>query len=94
MENLVRLIDDVICSSSGPAWDSLREIVDRGFGGRLYKRIRSPKGLEAPGPDEEDELDYLEACDRALYDEKVVVLPCNIVWYVSFLFQCRPDKVY
>ena len=83
LENLVRQIDNFISSSSGPAWDSLREIVDSE---RMYKRIRSPKVPEAPGSDEEYELGYLEDCDEALYNVKVVVQPHHIIQYVSFLF--------
>ena len=86
LENLVRLVDDVICSSFSPAWDSLREIVERAH---LYKRIRSLKDLEAPGVDEEYELDYFEDCDEALYNVKVIVQPDNIIECVSFLSQCR-----
>ena len=83
LENLVRLIDDVICLSYGPAWDSLREFVDVVH---LYKRIRSPKSPEAPGADGEYELDYLEDCDEAVYNVKVVVQPYYILEHVSFLF--------
>ena len=91
LENLVRLVDDFICLSSGPARGSLREIVDMVH---LYKRIRSPKSPEAPSSDEEYELDYFEDCDEALYNVKVVVQPYHILENVSFIFQCRPDNVY
>ena len=83
MENLVQLIDDIICTSCGPQWENIREIVGREH---LYKRIRSPKGPEVPGSDEEYELDYLEDCDMTLYDVKLVVQPDHLEKYVSFLF--------
>ena len=91
LENLVKLIDDVICSSSGPSWESLREKLDNGH---LYKRIRFPKASEAPGPGEEYELDWLEECGKALYNVEVVVQPYHIIKYVPSLFQCKRDKVY
>ena len=83
MENLVRLVDDIICTSSGPEWEDVRDIVDKAH---LYKRVRSPKGQEVPGSVEEYELDYFEDCDMTLYDVKLVVQPNHLAKYVSFPF--------